>query len=355
MKITNENNNSGIKEIARLANVAKATVDRVIHNRPGVAKKTKEKIEKIIKELDYQPNIFARRLASRKVLQFATLIPRVSKETDFWSAPLQGIDQAGMEIKQNGIIIKKYFFDLNSRKSFVEQSKMILKTKPDGVLLAPSFVEESTAFIRSCKKLAIPYVLINADIPGQNSLCYIGPDLFHSGYMCAHLINYLVDEGDKILTVNISSSMEQHHELLRKEEGVKSYFEKNKITPNLIKTNIEETSSGSVATALSKVLRTHPDTKLILVPNSRVSTVAKYLEKQKSEHILLIGYDFTQENLHYLDNNIIDFLICEKPKEQGYKGIMTLYQTLVFDFPVENVHFMPIDIISKENYKFYRN
>ena len=85
---------TGVKEIARLANVSIGTVDRVLHNRPGVSKTTKNKILDIMKELDYQPNILARRLASKKILRFASLIPAVSTETEFWDAPIKGIEMA---------------------------------------------------------------------------------------------------------------------------------------------------------------------------------------------------------------------------------------------------------------------
>jgi LacI family transcriptional regulator len=88
------NKPGGIKEIARRANVAIATVDRVIHNRPGVSNKTRAKITSIIKELDYKPNMLARRLASKKIYQLAVLIPKVSAETDFWDSPLKGIERA---------------------------------------------------------------------------------------------------------------------------------------------------------------------------------------------------------------------------------------------------------------------
>src|SRR5215217_3441533 len=98
-----DNTYYGVKEIARRANVSIATVDRVIHNRTGVSEKTKQKINDIIKELDYQPNILASRLASRKIITLAVLIPRVSDETDFWEAPLRGIDRAESEIKKYGI------------------------------------------------------------------------------------------------------------------------------------------------------------------------------------------------------------------------------------------------------------
>jgi LacI family transcriptional regulator len=62
-----------------------------------------------------------------------------------------------------------------------------------------------------------------------------------------------------------------------------------------------------------------------------------------------MGFDYTKENLEYLKNETIDFLICQKPREQGYKGIMALYQYLVHSYEVEKVNFMPIDIITKEN------
>jgi LacI family transcriptional regulator len=55
------------------------------------------------------------------------------------------------------------------------------------------------------------------------------------------------------------------------------------------------------------------------------------------------------------DSLIIDFLICQKPQEQAYRGVMALYQHLAFAIPVEKKYFMPIDIITKENYTYYRN
>src|SRR5690606_32665530 len=82
---------SGVKEIARRANVSIATVDRVIHNRKGVSETTRQKINEIIKEIGFQPNILASRLASKKTNRFAVLIPN-AKETDYWEAPRKGVE-----------------------------------------------------------------------------------------------------------------------------------------------------------------------------------------------------------------------------------------------------------------------
>lgn len=347
---------SGVKEIAKRANVSIGTVDRVIHNRNGVSKTTKNKILAIMKDLDYQPNILARRLASKKVLRFASLIPAVSTETAFWDAPIKGIEMAEAEIKQFGIVIDKYFYDQNDKQSFVKQSKNILKTEVHGILVAPIFIEESLAFSKLCNLKKIPQVFINSDIPNESRLSYIGPDLFQSGHLSAHMVNYLVSKGDKILIVNISKEIDSYHHLSRKEAGFRAYFKDHEKEVRIIKTDITpDTDYLSVSKQLTGVLSQHSDVKAIFVTNSRVFSVAQFLEKSNQERIFLVGYDFLPQSIEYLKKGIIDFLICQKPQEQGYKGIMALYQNVVLNADIEETYYMPIDIITRENYKSYRN
>ncbi|MBZ5858266.1 LacI family DNA-binding transcriptional regulator [Flavihumibacter profundi] len=353
---------SGVKEIARRAKVSIATVDRVIHNRTGVAEKTRNRINKIIAELNYQPNIFARRLASRKNTEFAVLIPGVSVETSYWQAPLEGIVQAEKEVRPLGITVTKYFFDQDDPSTFIKQSRLVLKSKVAGVLLAPLFIAESIAFIAACREAGIPYVFIDADIPDQDKLSYIGPDLFQSGYLAGHLIRYGISGQAKLLVMNISedislANMEPagNHRLFRKEEGIRAYFKNNQLQQEIIKADLEKADQSSIRKSLVKILSANPGIQAICVTNSRVSTVARCLETMPGKHYFLVGFDFTDLNIEYLEKGVIDFIICDKPQEQGYRGIMTLYQGLVLGLVVEKVHYMPIDIITKENYSFYRN
>ncbi|MDQ8003556.1 MAG: LacI family DNA-binding transcriptional regulator [Pedobacter sp.] len=352
-----EKNNSGatgVKEIARLANVSIGTVDRVLNNRVGVSEKTKAKILKIIEELNYQPNIFARRLASKKKLRFATLIPQVSAETKYWEAPLNGILQAAAEIKDFGIEVAPFFFDQNDKATFNESAVKIRAGEFDGILMAPMFEEESIAFIEDCKEKKIPLVFINSDIPGHSNLCYIGPNLYQSGYLAAHIVNYLSPANKKTLVVNISKEIDLHHHLLRKEEGFRNYFEQNGNTNKLTKIDIQETGYAHIQQKLNEQLA-KDKYDVVFVTNSRVSTVARYFEENKIKDIKLIGYDFLEDNINYLKNKTIDFLICQKPQEQGYRGLMSLYYHLVLHSNIEKEQFMPIDIITKENYLYYSN
>ena len=70
-----EDQNYTIKDIARMAGVSAGTVDRVLHNRGDVSPKSKAKVQKVLDEIHYQPNVFAIGLAAKKKYSFLCLIP----------------------------------------------------------------------------------------------------------------------------------------------------------------------------------------------------------------------------------------------------------------------------------------
>ena len=82
-----------IKDIARLADVSVGTVDRVIHSRSGVSEASKKRVEEILKQLDYQPNMYASALASNKKYTFICLLPE-HLEGEYWTAVELGIHEA---------------------------------------------------------------------------------------------------------------------------------------------------------------------------------------------------------------------------------------------------------------------
>ena len=64
-----------IKDIAIRAGVSVGTVDRVLHDRPNVSKQARTKVEKALKEVNYQPNMYASALAYNKAYTFYCLLP----------------------------------------------------------------------------------------------------------------------------------------------------------------------------------------------------------------------------------------------------------------------------------------
>ncbi len=67
---------SSIEDVARLAGVSITTVSRVINKIGTVKEKNRSKVMDVVKELKFQPSIFAQRLATGKSNVVALLIPR---------------------------------------------------------------------------------------------------------------------------------------------------------------------------------------------------------------------------------------------------------------------------------------
>ena len=68
---------ASIKDVARRAGVAPSTVSLVLNNTGYVSEKTREKVEKAMKELDYMPNELARNLYRNKTNIIGIIIPHI--------------------------------------------------------------------------------------------------------------------------------------------------------------------------------------------------------------------------------------------------------------------------------------
>jgi len=344
--------NIGIREIAEKAEVSIGTVDRVIHNRGGVSKSTKEKIQEIIRKYHYEPNMIARTLASRKRYLLATLIPFYTRNNTYWSGPLEGIKKAASEIADFSVSLSYYFFDQHHADTFYEATKKLLNSTPDAVLLAPVFYHESLAFLKACEERGIPYVFIDSNIRGLKNISYFGQDSFQSGYLAARLISIGCTSKSRFLVIHVAKEEENINHLKQRENGFRAWFgDHEHLGKAVIETLYISGSEKSAVKRLLPSIHNHKTKGIFITCNAHI--IARSIKQMKTDHLRLIGYDMTKDNLKFLKSGTIDFLICQKPREQGYHGVYSLFNYLVHKKPVKALHLMPIDIITRENYRYY--
>jgi LacI family transcriptional regulator len=343
-----------IRDIAQMAGVSIGTVDRVIHNRGEVSSKTKEKILKITKSLNYQPDVLASALASKKNSQFAVIMPAADNESSFWKIPIIGINKAVSELGHFGIDISSYLFSISDKKSFLEQAYKALNNKPDALIIVPAFKEEALKIIQLCNGQQIPYAFFNSNIPNKEQICYIGQDARQSGILAAKLMDYGIKENSQILIVSILRFLKNNKHIQSRKQGFLDYF-KDKKTSNTQFVNLELDSLdiGDVYSELRVTFQKNPAINGIFVTNSRVFQVARFLESEKIKNINLIGYDLTEENIPYLEKGTINFLINQKPIEQAYRALTAVFSKIVLKKEISKEILLPIDIVTKENLKYY--
>lgn len=339
-----------IKDIAKEAQVSEGTIDRVLHNRGGVSKKTEAKVRLILKKYNFKVNPVASALATKTKFKIATLIPNFDKDNLFWESPLLGIIKASEEIKTFGVDVEKYTFDQFDPDSYLNQFKALLKSKPSAVLLVPTFIQETKIIINKLEDRDIPYMFLNIDLDGFHNISFIGQNSFMAGYIAGKLMHLNLPNLSSALSIQTRLNINNYYAISKRIEGFNSYFLKNNIdikTINLKFDNLQDLNS--VKTNLNSFLKENKSIKGVFVPSSRVSIVANCIDDNLIKNLNVIGFDNIKTNIDCLEANRISFLISQKPFEQGYESIHVLTDYLIHKKEPIKKLYSPIDILIKEN------
>jgi LacI family transcriptional regulator len=329
------------------------TVDRVLHNRGEVAEATKKKILKIVSELNYQPNILASTLASKKSALFATLFPEPPSPEGYWNKPVVGVQKRVTELRQYGIQVQPFTFSQTDPKSFAENARKVVELKPDGVVFAPFYKKESTVFINQLKELNIPFVFIDSEIKNAGHLGYIGQNSYQSGLVSGKLLDLILPEGN-VLVIHFAKEMDNQNHLVQREKGFYDWYFKNKRDIHQLFTlEVPDTSDEKWMEGLEEMIR-NKNIKGIFVTNSRVFNVGRLIEKFQLFELKVIGHDLLKENVAYLKKDIVHFLICQRPEEQGYNAINKIFRYVVQKRITARENYTSIDIVTKENVDYYK-
>ncbi|MFW6310032.1 MAG: substrate-binding domain-containing protein [Prolixibacteraceae bacterium] len=339
--------------MAEQAKVSIGTVDRVLHNRGEVAESTRKKILKIVEEMDYQPNILASTLASKKSILFATLFPQPPSPEGYWNKPFVGVKKRMAELRQYAVYIQPFTFSQTEPESFQREAAKILELKPDGVVLAPFFKKESAPFIAQLKNKNIPFVFIDSEIKNAGQISYIGQNSYQSGLVSGRLLDMILPEGN-ILVIHFAKEMDNQNHLVQREKGFYDWFRINKaVQHQLFTMEIAESENEKwMGEVLQKIKA--ENIKGIFVTNSKVFYVGRLIENYDLKNIRVIGHDLLKENIYFLKKDIVQFLICQRPEEQGYNAVNKLFKHVVQKELIAKENYTSIDIVTKENVDFYK-
>src|ERR1700710_116501 len=89
---TDSSKPAGIRQIAEALGISMGTVDRALHERSGVSPKTRERVLKMAKRLNYTPNVAARNLKLNRRLRIGVFLPE--QITSFFNPLRDGIKAA---------------------------------------------------------------------------------------------------------------------------------------------------------------------------------------------------------------------------------------------------------------------
>lgn len=345
--------NYTIKDIARMAGVSAGTVDRVLHNRGDVSEKSRLKVQSVLDEINYKPNVFAIGLAAKKKYTILCVIPQHANN-DYWHSVLQGTDRAKEELRPFNVVVQYLYYQQGDRNSYQAACKQVGECQVDAVLMAPNFKEETMALTPLLDERNIPYAFIDFNIEEANALKYIGQDSHRSGYMAAKILmrNYTGNE-EVVLFLSNTKDNPGEIQMLRRLNGFQQYLAEHHPEVKTSEVILINDDIDQNKLTLDTFFKSHPQATLGVVFNSRVYQVGNYLQQRGVNLKGLIGYDLLLNNVELLQSGYVTYLIGQRPSLQGYCGVKALTDHIVFKKPRNKVKYMPIDILLKDNIEFY--
>ena len=291
-----EDQNYTIKDIAQMAGVSAGTVDRVLHNRGDVSQKSKEKVQKVLDEINYQPNVFAIGLAAKKKYTITCMIPYYV-EHDYWHSVATGIERARQELRPFNVSVDYLHYKHGDRKSYQDACQKIEKSNTDALLLAPNFREDTLSMLAYLKDKNIPFAFIDFDIEEAKALKYIGQDSYKSGYIAAKILMRNYQQGQElILFLNNNKDNPAEIQMKRRLEGFMKYISEEHKDIAIHEVILNKNNPEKNNEILSDFFRKHPKATLGAVFNSRVYQVGHYLREKRQNMTGLIGYDLLRNN-----------------------------------------------------------
>ncbi len=323
MKIT-------MQMIADLAGVSRATVDKVIHNRPGVSDHMREKIKQIILETNYQPlKIRKYSQDDHPPIRISVILPNL--QDLFMNEMKNGMDHAYLEYHFMSLKIDYYYCVDYEPQQLLSILSYLKTQKIDGIILRGLNNKKIISEVNSFIDREIPVITIDADLAGSRRTNFIGEDLYQTGQLCASLLAKSIGKQGKI---GILTGSNQVSSCLRRIRGFSDYLKEH--TPNVQIVALEETLSQQTLTyqKTKKILKNHPDIcGLWNCANYAEEMAQAVIDEGLTDKIHIISLLLNPRIAELIRSGIIDYTIILSPRELGYIAVKSMIETIISSLP----------------------
>lgn len=175
-----------IKQVASAAGVSTQTVSRVMNDRPDVSSETRGRVQKIIKELGYQPSALARSLIQQRSYTLGVVTAGLIYTGP--SRTLSGITNTAEEFGYSLLLKELPSFDTNQVVPILQE---FISRHADGVIWAVPEVGENREWLNTPpSNFEIPIVFLT--MQPRDHVSVVSIDNFQGGVMA---MEHLLEQG----------------------------------------------------------------------------------------------------------------------------------------------------------------
>lgn len=334
-----------VNDIARVAGVSLATVDRVLNARPGVRSVTIEKVQKAIEELGYVRDTAAANLARRRVYNLVFILPDSANE--FVLALKHQIDELATRL-----VVERTRLSTVTTMPFDPQE---IVTALDG--LDPADVDGVAIFgpetpsvrdaVKRTRDRGIAVVALVSDLPSSERDHFVGIDNIAAGRTAAQLMGRFASGSGKILVITGSRLARDH---LERRQGFDQVISAEYPDHEVVASIEGRDDPDRIYALMPEVFASYPDICGIYSSAAGNGGLIQYFRENRPERrIAIIAHELTPMSRRALAEGTIDALINQDTGHLVRSAVRLLRATadqVPFNAAQERIR---IDIYLKEN------
>jgi len=282
-----------IKDVAEAAGVSTQTVSRVMNNRPDVAPETLVRVQQVIKDTGYAPNILARSLIRGR----SHILGVVAYGLEYFgpSRVLTGIEQQAAEM---GYSISLNLLHQPETNDVDQLLNSLLARQVDGVIWAIPEIGQNRSWSHTQKTNFQAPIAFISGMAGQAPFPLIGIDNYAIGRMATE---HLLAGGAR--RVGIVTGLLDWWESQQRQQGWRDTLIAHglPVEERLIAVGDWHPKSGEQA--LYQLLAQCPDLDAVFASNDQMALgvlhAAHRLGRRIPEDLSIVGVDNTPDSAHY--------------------------------------------------------
>jgi LacI family transcriptional regulator len=313
----------GIKDIARALEVSIGTVDRALHDKPGIKAETRRRVLETATALGYRPNLAARHLKSLTTLHVSVHLPQ--EIALFWDSLRDGIREAAAPFAPALRVTFRTYPRMGEGE--VPLFEQALEDGVSGLIIAPGDPTALHLHLSEAAHRGIPVVCVVTDAPEAERLASVSSDPFTVGAVAGELLARFLPEGGEVAFFTGWLGTEDHSEKLRGFGSSLKAVGRSLAVVSVIEAHDDERTGYQRTMA---VLDEHPNLRGIYVSTVNSLPVLRAIRKAKRQKgIAVVTTDLFPALVPLIRKGDVAATIYQRPVSQGRQALQALYQFLV--------------------------
>ncbi|MFI0846116.1 LacI family DNA-binding transcriptional regulator [Mesorhizobium sp. IMUNJ 23232] len=307
-----------MEQIARAAGVSKATVDRVLNNRPGVQEHTRKHVLAIVAGLAGTHSSDAG--PSRIRLDFVLPGGDNAFISDLASEIERQVELRGdvdIEIHRlSGITPEEIAAKLGS-----------LRPQTQGVGLIGLDSPSVREAVRRLVAAGVPVLTLVSDISHVGRVNYVGIDNRAAGRLAGYLIGrFLPGSAGKVALIAGALAYRGHEE---REMGFRHVLQESFPRLNIVAAREVQEDAGRAYDEVQTLLTEHADLVAIYCIGAGHEGIARALtEAGRENSIIFIGHDLTEDTRQFLLSGVMDAAIDQNARVEAREAVDRLVRAI---------------------------